>query len=196
MASCLLAFARPAPAADAGIPMLVFAWPIMWVVLIPVILIEWVYLRRRCADSSRRVLKHVAVANLVSTALGIPLTWIILVFAELTAQSALGKLHADGLAQKVLGIASAPLQAAWLMPFEQSLYWMIPTAEAILLIPFFFASWWLEGFWLSRTLDAHPKQLFRDAGRANLLSYCLLMAMCLGWLFWNLKTHSFHPQKM
>ena len=40
--------------------------------------------------------------------------------------------------------------AAWLAPQEGDLYWMIPTALLILLIPTFVLSVWLESLVLSR----------------------------------------------
>ncbi len=37
-------------------------------------------------------------------------------------------------------------QAPWLIPYESDFHWMMPVAGLVLLIPFFFVSWWSEYF--------------------------------------------------
>lgn len=79
-------------------------------------------------------------------------------------------------------IYGVTVQAAWLLPYESQLYWMIPAAYVILMIPFFFVSYWIElqvnyGFIKSKIdLD----DLKKIVCNANLRSYAFLMLFPIG----------------
>jgi hypothetical protein len=104
--------------ADAGIPMLFVVWPGAWLVLVPVVLIETFFARKLLRLSFGRSLKVVFVANLVSTGVGIPITWLGLLLVELPA----GLLGAAFESHRWVQVALFPFEAAWLGPMEQ--LWM------------------------------------------------------------------------
>jgi hypothetical protein len=85
-ATLLLAATAPAHA-DMGVPMLAVVWPLSWLLLIPVIAIEAVVAYRLLGNDWRKSFKISAIANLVSTLVGIPLVWVIWLLFEYVASS-------------------------------------------------------------------------------------------------------------
>jgi hypothetical protein len=74
----------PLSYADAGIPMLIVEYPFMVFALIPVILIESYSMKKILGEISiGRSIKVCAASNIVSTIIGVPCTWIILLLIEL-----------------------------------------------------------------------------------------------------------------
>src|SRR5260370_30400833 len=69
--------------ADAGIPMLPFAYPVIIAFLIPVIGIEALYLRLRLRTSWQVTLAATAKANLLTMLLGFPLAWVVYFVLEM-----------------------------------------------------------------------------------------------------------------
>src|ERR1700681_5001783 len=61
--------------ANVGIPMLAYAWPVGWLILIPVILLEAVVARRVLRATWSSGLKIAGLGNFISTLVGIPLAW-------------------------------------------------------------------------------------------------------------------------
>ena len=138
--------------ADAGIPMLVLVWPGAWLALLPVVLVEALVARRLLRLGFRRSLKVALVANLVSTGVGIPVTWFALVLVEMLG-AALGFAGATlaGITSEPgrwFQIAFFPFMAAWL---PDGAPWMVVAAAVILCVPFYFVSVWLE-FLVARRL--------------------------------------------
>jgi hypothetical protein len=75
---------NPTPAhADAGIPMLPFAYPVILLFLVPVIAIEALYLRLRLHTEWKNTLAATAKANLITMLLGFPLAWLVLTVLEM-----------------------------------------------------------------------------------------------------------------
>jgi hypothetical protein len=178
--------------ADAGIPMLPFAYPVILLCLIPVIGIEVFYLCARLKTDWRKTLFATAKANLVTMLLGYPLAWILFLGVELVLW--LG-LSATGIGDRLKwapGHAIAKMiivatSAAWMGPVNEG--WAIPFAFVILLIPSFI----LSGFVESRLLERHgwlhsDFPCSRAVWQANAISYAFLamvgcLALCgfLGW---------------
>ncbi|WP_149500005.1 hypothetical protein [Roseiconus lacunae] len=128
--------------ANAGVPLIALHFPAMVVLLVPIIAIEYLYGRYTLAIANSRVLSGVAGANLASTLIGIPATWFLMVVLNIATTGGESK-GVDTLPEK---LASVVLQSAWLMPYEAGLDWMIPTATLVLLVPYFFASVFIERF--------------------------------------------------
>ncbi len=63
--------------------MLFVTWPGMLLALIPIVGIEAWIMRPRLTLTPGKALRLSAIANLVSTVVGIPLTWVVLVGLEL-----------------------------------------------------------------------------------------------------------------
>lgn len=86
------------------------------------------------------------------------------------------------------------LSAAWLGPDEKNLYWMIPVAALGLLVPTYFVSVWIEAFIVDHMVsvpDEGPSDLTsarvrRAVRKANLISYTVLTAGTVAWLFVSL----------
>jgi hypothetical protein len=136
-----LSFALPHSArADAGIPMLLFVWPAAWILLVPVILIEALVARRVLALPFRRSLRISTVANLWSTFLGIPLTWL----AMLAFEYAIGGIATALNIGDIGPVGFLPFSAAWIGPVGRPDAWLVPAAALVLCVPFFFMSVWVE----------------------------------------------------
>jgi len=169
--------------ANAGLPMIFLAMPALVLSIIPIIIIEAMFLSKKLDLTTSSAFKTTTISNLVSTIVGIPLTWLLLVLIQMLA----GGGGAFGLDTTLGKVLSVTLQAPWLIPYEADLDWMIPVASLVLLIPFFFTSWWSEYFVSKKMLKEHPAQRIKIAVRnANLITYALLAFWPLG--FWVLKS--------
>jgi hypothetical protein len=130
--------------ADIGLPMIVLAWPAAWLALVPVVAIEAVVAKRILGFGWGRAARLSFMANLLSTALGIPLAWIAVVIpAWLLGAAADWITGGRGRDDWVLALM-APLYVAWLPPPSAHQHWFILVAAIVLCIPFFFMSRWLE----------------------------------------------------
>ena len=164
--------------ANAGVPMIILIMPALGFSLIPIILIEAFYLRRRLSLSTASALKTTTLSNLVSTLVGVPLTWLILV----SVQMLLGGGGAFGLDTVWDKLLSVTLQSGWLIPYQSDMHWMIPAAGLFLLLPFFLASWWSEYLvsrWLLKTTPCN--ELKTSVRNANLITYTLLALWPIGY---------------
>lgn len=184
--SCYLAlgliFFIPAFAhADAGIPMIFLTFPSMLYALIPVVLIEAFVYAKTLKIEYKQALRPSFFANLLSTLIGIPLAWALLFCVELLFMfvSSFSPLTREaGTLQKIL---ETVLGAAWLGPYEGDLWWMIPTAAAVGLIPAYFVSVYIEFKVTKRYLPAQdPIALKKAVKTGNLITYALLLAACIG----------------
>jgi hypothetical protein len=166
--------------ADAGVPMLALIIPGFAVSIIPIIIIEYFYLKRKLALTAAHARTASITSNLVSTLIGIPLTWLILVVIQMFT----GGGRAYGIDTLIGRIIAVTWQAPWLIPYESDLGWMIPAAGIVLLVPFFFVSCWIEYIISRRVLRESDAKAVKIAVRgANLLTYGL-MSLCLFiWLF-------------
>jgi hypothetical protein len=174
--------------ADAGIPMLVLVWPGAWLALVPVVLIEALVARRILELGWGRSLRVALVANLASTGLGIPVTWLGLVLVEMLG-AAVGMAGASlGVALEPgrwLEIAFFPLMAAWL---SDSAPWMVVAAAIVLCVPFYFVSVWLEFFVARRFLPEFDRvQVKRWSRIANAVSYGLIVFGLFGYMLYLLS---------
>ncbi len=168
--------------ADVGLPMLVFVWPASWILLLPVVLVEGAVARRFLLLPLGRCLKISLVANLVSTAVGIPLAWVAALIVELLLAGIGVGLHHVGrgyIPQEIIAISA--IAPAWIGPTgptEQR--WIVPAAALALCVPFFFASVYIER-WVARKMVLPPlRDRIRDwSSRANLISYCAIGVVLL-----------------
>ena len=177
--------------ADAGVPMLALAWPGMGLLLIPIIAIEAVVLWRRLGIPCKQAIGVGTASNVFTTLIGMPLTWFGLVALQILSGAGGGVGNFQTPMGKILAVT---WQAPWLLPYDSDLYWMVPTAMLVLLLPFFFVSWWLEYLLTRRMLRtaALEKSSIRKAVFwANISSYLLLALVSAGYLVLTLLNH--HP---
>jgi len=174
--------------ADAGLPMIALAWPWIFVLLAPIILIEVLTAQLPKDFTLKQKIVGIGFANIVSTLVGWPIAWFILVILQIFVIPGGGGAY--GINTPLGAIASVTLQSAWLIPYEDQFYWMVPAATAFLMIPFFAISVLSEGLILRACLPGlEPKQRKRAVWRANLFSYGFLIACALAWLAQGLVEH-------
>jgi len=180
--------------ANMGVPMLLIQMPAMFFALVPVIVVEALFVRARLALPRREAFKAVTAANVLSTIVGIPIAWLVIVIGQQTLDTTFRRLpahfHAD--AHSPLWISYEMLTTfAWLDPDEANLYWMVPVASALLLIPSYFASVWIERP-VCRDSWRHlqPAAVSRVVTQANRLSYGGLFVLACARLAWELLVHA------
>jgi hypothetical protein len=157
---------------DMGLPMILPSAVLMTIGLVPIVIIESIIVAHRLQINFRDAITSQAVANLVSTLIGIPLTWFLLTIIEFMAGNVLGNVSIGAFWS---GMTSMTVGAAWIVPGQKNEEWIILGAMLFLLIPYGLASWMIEYF-IVRSWTGHlPAEKLRSAvGLANLASYCLL----------------------
>jgi len=178
LAAPLLMLAAATPAgADAGLPMIVVTFPGMACMLLPVIWMEAALGKARLELTFPESFRAFCVANLVSTLIGVPAAWAALVGLELAATDG-GKAY--GVGTPLGKILAVTVQAPWLVPYEEEFHWMVPAAAAVLLVPFFLASWGSEYVVMRRLLKGKEPRVLKDVlFRVNVYSYLLLFGVVL-----------------
>jgi len=175
--------------------MLVLEWPPLVLALIPVIVIEFLVVRASLKKlDARKAGLGLTVANLASTVVGIPMTWAALVGCEYVVGAGYEALfkpysetmfkgaHPPGPLSKLVFVA---MQAPWLAPYESQLYWMIPLAAILLLVPFLAISYWMES-WICRWwwVPLNAKAVGKAVWRANVASYGFLFILALAYMIY------------
>jgi hypothetical protein len=161
--------------ANAGLPMIVVVWPGMWILLAIVILVEAKFLAPRIGVDFKAALGLSAKANFASTLVGYPLAWGVLLAVEIATTQG----QAWGLGNFLKGFTASVLQAAWLIPYENDLDWIIPIATAINLLAAFFVSWILEAWVISWYVKRPFQEIRLIVRNANLITYGILLILVL-----------------
>jgi len=144
--------------------------------LIPVILIETPFVRRHFRVPFRRALSLSAIANVISTLVGIPVAW--LLFVILTIPIGLGADHFVHGQSTISWIWSECLMlgARYRIPPQTEFL-----ASMVLVAPYYFASVFLERWaiqnWTGIVADSRP--LLRTSFQMNLVSYAFLVGAFL-----------------
>jgi Ankyrin repeats (3 copies) len=143
--------------ANIGLPTVALYLPFAWFALVPIILIEAGYGARQYNLSFRRAFLAQATANCLSTLIGIPITWLVLVLIQfVTLPGGVGP--------------------AWLLPDPR--WWNVTLAIAVLTVVFYFMSVVTEGFIVARFFREIPRQTIRRwMIQANGITYVLLVAL-------------------
>jgi hypothetical protein len=184
--------------ADAGLPMIILTWPAMVVLLIPVIVIEGLLCKRWLGLKTWQAIKTNGVSNLASTIIGIPVAWAVMLAIEFGAIGIVGESKAlQNWHSPIASVIFFLFGSAWLNPDLGEGVWVIPAATLILLIPFFFASYWIEYFVVRKmvgTPDREASNLayarVRTAVRnANLITYGIIFLATSVWLALSLRHH-------
>ncbi len=163
--------------ANAGVPMIFLQMPAMLIALIPIIVVEMLIARRLTKLDWKKISVGVSAANIISTIIGIPLSWGIMLGLELLTTG--GGVYSGPLEM----VAAVTLQAAWLIPYENDLFWMVPMAMMVLLIPAFLISVWMERFICLRLWKSIERaNVKRAVWVFNAISYGILMVCVFVWL--------------
>ncbi|PAW75905.1 MAG: hypothetical protein B9S32_17145 [Verrucomicrobia bacterium Tous-C9LFEB] len=171
--------------ANAGVPMLLLQGPALALMLAPVIFIEASLCRRFLSLPTNKAFWGVAFANLISTFIGFPILWLILVVIQMAG---LGGNKSYGMETLALKIYAVTVQAPWLIPYETDLYWMLPTAGLVLLVPTFFVSVYIER-WFCRWYWKYEDRatLNKAFWKIHCASYSLLVGVGLCLLAYSLQ---------
>jgi hypothetical protein len=163
--------------ADIGVPMLLVVWPASWFSLLLIIPLEALLAQRVLQMDFKRSLKLSAIANLVSSLVGIPVTWIGLVIIQMC----FGGGRAFGIDTPLQKIYAVTAQSPWLIPYQDDLSWMVPAAAISLCVPFFLMSIGVEYLaakvYLRGTVD--KKLVLKWSWLANGLSYGCIVVLLL-----------------
>jgi hypothetical protein len=172
--------------ANMGLPMLILMLPAFVVGLPVVIAIEAWVVARQLELEVRASSWPVALANIVSTLVGIPVAWFLVVVLEMIIGVSLGTLWPDAgthLPERLHDIVGLVLQAGWLGMGAEQHHWLIPGAALVLLVPFCAASVGVEGLVVAARLpEVPPASIYRAVLRANLVSYAGFAIVFVVWL--------------
>lgn len=170
--------------ADVGVPMLALMWPPAWLLLLVIVPVEGLFARRILSLDWRAALGLSLRANLASTLVGIPLTWLVLLLAEFGTGYAFSLLKFDevnGRSAVQRAVAMAVF-APWLGPGDGLSRWIVPGAAAYLCIPFFFVSVLIENRVALHRLGPLEAPLVRRwSWLANGFSYSIIFACLVTW---------------
>ena len=155
--------------ANIGLPMVAIFLPPMWLGLVPIILLEAVFISRGNAVPFKTSAASTAVANVASTIFGVPLLWFILAIVELVCCGS-----ARGLGSASAKLYAVTVQAPWLIPYESEFGWMIPAALFTLAVIFLVMSVAVEAPIVSFLTRVPLRQVWRPMWFANLASYAAL----------------------
>lgn len=178
---------------DMGLPMIMRSIVLMAVALIPIILLETYFVGKNLQVDAKKVITPVAVANLVSTFVGIPVTWILLVVLEFASVNALVAIFER---DPWTDLFSVTLGAPWVAPRGHNEEWVVIGAMLFLLVPYGLASWFIEYFVVKAMFAKKPdvtassNDLKRAVGKANLISYLLLAGFVI--VFWGIALSGSH----
>lgn len=165
--------------ANVGIPMIFWQLPAAAIALLPVSLLEACVVCRLLKHRFADTVRHVFVANLFSTFIGIPIAWMAMLVVNLVTTG--GRAH--GFDAPFDAFRSIVLQASWLVPYQNDLVWLVPAATIVLLIPYFLASVQAERWFLkSRFADTPAADLVRAVWLSNAASYGCLLMYAIWWL--------------
>jgi hypothetical protein len=145
-----------------------------WKLLLPIICLEAYVGTRVLNIGFTEALQISGVGNLVSTLLGIPIAWMLLLLLQMIYPFGMNARGLDTLEKQIFSVT---IQSPWLIPYMENIRWMEPAAAMVLCVPFFFMSVWVEYY--SAALFSHgafpgPK-LLNFEWQANAISYGVIV---------------------
>ena len=161
--------------------------PVFFIVFIPIVCVEWEAIQQadiKCTNG--RKLCMLLVSNAVSSFLGIPIAWSILVAIQMIIPGG-----DSGVSNHILqSILQLTLQAPWVLPDPSKEYWLIPAVFTVLLIPFFFVSYWVESwvnFLMIKKSGGSFSEIKKATLKANIWSYALLFILSIAFLLFQVR---------
>jgi hypothetical protein len=176
--------------ANMGVPMIFVEMPGMVVALIPIIVLEAIVINRVLALSYRDSFRGVTLSNLASTFIGVPVAWcimLVLQFAVTIPLFMVSKHHSPN--SPVIAVIGYLSSIAWVPPAGAYTHWLIPAASALLLIPCFIVSLWIERrICIASWRGSDASSVRRGVFYANVASYLLLFVVACGWCAYQFFT--------
>lgn len=153
--------------ANAGVPMVGIFLPPMWFALIPIVALEAFIIGQVVGAPWRPILLGTAIANVASTIVGVPIVWTVLATIEMKFFG-----NALGLGTFWTKLYAVTVQAPWLIPYDEALHWMLPTALAVLAVPFYLVSIFVEAPIIGKLCGiSSAPNLKKAVWTSNLASY-------------------------
>jgi len=184
--------------ANAGIPMIYLELPFMVTLLIPVIIFEACLLSKFLLVNTKESLILSGKANLISTLIGFPLSWLLSLLVELAFSVfpyLIYKFNLEVVFESVyrnhellFDILGLFVMAPWLAPIENKLYWMIPAAGFIGLIPAYFVTVLFEYKFLKSRIKCEAITIKSAIIKVNAYSYMFLALVWAGQMLYNVLT--------
>ena len=176
--------------ADAIVPSLVLIWPITFLLLIPIVLVEASYFRAR-VDGMKfwKSVRLMGVANVLSTLAGLPLAYGLASGLQYGLEAAYfrdpNKLQRRAAEIGMIDPGKITRHDYGALIFF-GLYprWILLLSAAVMVTLSFLISWWVEGKWVQRGLSkagtgmAEP-ELWSTVRNANLMSYAFVVLILL-----------------
>lgn len=154
--------------------MIIPTMTVMIIALIPIVLLEAFCFYNFLEVSFWRAFKSALLANIFSTFIGIPVTWIGWIF--LIFRTHRGRLLDVRSRSLFVKIVMFIWESAWIHPRGKRYRLLTYASGLVLIVPFFFASWFSE-YWIAAYFLADPAstgEINKAVRNANLLSYVLL----------------------
>ncbi len=161
--------------ANIGLPTIAVYWPAAWAGLVLVVAIEALVGMRTLKLSFRQGVVGAGLANLFSTAIGIPLTWLLLAIPQVLFFG-----NAAGIDTFWERVFAVTVQSPWLIPYEEHYSWMVPCALLSMSVPFWLTSTASEWLIVRVLFPSLPRAgLWKWQWQGNAMSY---LALCVGML--------------
>jgi hypothetical protein len=184
--------------ADAGVPMIALTFPGMLLLLLPIICVEGLLYKKWIGLSGWEAFKSSAISNAVSTLIGVPVAWAIMLGLEFGSFGIID--HSSSIQNWKSPIAELIFfifSSAWIAPPSEKTAWWIPAAVLVLLVPFFLASFLIEYLVVAYMFGmpgGEPPNLgyghIRSAVRnANLVTYGAVFVATAVWLMASFRGH-------
>jgi hypothetical protein len=177
---------------NAGSPMIILEIPLMLLTLLPIIIVEAVITHSKLKLLWKQAFFGVAIANLFSTLLGVPLAWLAMLLIKLISESGFHILYKQSPASvsPLLDLLQFFLSVAWLGP--QYTFINIISALIILLIPSYYVSVLMERKICRSIWRNQPRELVDHAViYANRVSYLCLFMLTFAFLFYIIYQRGF-----
>lgn len=169
--------------ANIGYPMIVLTFPAMVLALLPIIALEAWFFVRDLGLTKVKAFKIIGVANLVSTVVGIPISWFLVLLAQEIVDSVVHPRRVK-VPTAVMGL----LTPAWIPGYREIPPSIVAAATFALLAPFCIASCVVEYEVIWRWFIKRPHEWnltferIRSATiRANVASYAALAIVTGVW---------------
>ena len=158
--------------ADSSSPMLFWHMLAIFTALVPIVLIEAYSAKRILGVSIGKAIGPISASNFMSMLGGFPLLWM----CWLSAQQLVGGGDVHGLSTTLGKIYAVTVQAPWLVHSGRDLFWMVPAAAIVMLVPAFFLSVWIERLVLQWFWKNEEKsRLTKFSFKAHIPSYATLV---------------------
>lgn len=159
--------------ANVGVPMIVITLPSMFLLLIPIILIEAKVISKTLDINYKKAIPPAIYANVASTIIGVPFAWLI----SMTIQNITSGGSGGG-SDTIWGILmSFTLHGAWLTELDSFIF---PLALLFGLLPAYYISVLIEYGFIKGSFTEKSSPLVKKAViNANRLSYSFLVLICI-----------------